>query len=123
MLYPDTVEVLAAQLNVTEWLTCTPVPESAMIFGEPDALLVTLTEPVSLPAAFGLKITLKVVFCPSLRVTGVPVPVRLKPLPVALICETVTLEFPELVTVTLCVAEDPALTFPKAMLVVLNVSV
>lgn len=123
MLYPETVEELAIQLNVTEWFTCTPVPESAMVLGEPEALLVTLTEPTSLPAAFGVKITSKVIFCPELRVTGVPAPVRLKPLPVALICDTVTPAFPELVTVTLCVAEDPALTLPNARLVLLNVNV
>lgn len=94
-----------------------------MAFGEPDALLVTVTDPLSLPAALGLKITSNIMFWPAFRVTGVLAPVKLKPLPVSVICETVTLEFPELVIVTLCVAEDPVLTFPKAMFAVLNVNV
>jgi len=120
MLYPDTVEVLADQLNVTEWLTCAPVPDSAMVLGD-DAVLVTVTEPVSLPATLGLKITLNVVLCPALRLTGVLAPVIANPVPLSLICEIVTFEFPEFVKVTFCVAVDPIFTFPKAILVVLKV--
>jgi len=114
--------VLVVQLNVTEWLVCTPFPESAMVLGEPDAVLVTVTELVSLPAALGLKIALNVIPCPGLRVTGVFAPVKVNAAPFSLMLETVTFEFPELAKVTLCVAEDPAFTFPKEMLVVLNVN-
>ena len=114
--------MLVVQLNVTEWLVCTPIPESVMVLGEPDAVLVTVTEPLSLPAAPGLKITLNVILCPGLRVTGVFAAVKVNAAPFSLMLETVTFEFPELVTVTLCVAEDPAFTFPKEMLVVLKVN-
>ena len=94
-----------------------------MLLGEPDAVLVTVTEPLSLPAALGLNTTLKPIFWPALRVTGVLAPLRLNPVPLSLICDTVTLAFPEFVNVTLCVAEDPAFTLPKAIFVVLNVNV
>ena len=94
-----------------------------MLFGEPDAVLVTVTEPVLLPAALGLNTTLKPIFWPALSVTGVLAPLRLNPAPLSLICDTVTFVFPEFVNVTFCVAEDPAFTLPKAIFVVLNVNV
>jgi hypothetical protein len=53
-------------------------------------------------------------------VTGVLAPLRLKPGPFSVICETVTFELPEFVSITLCVADDPALTFPKARVVALS---
>jgi len=121
-LYPDTAEELALQLNVTEWLNCTPVPDSTIVFGEPGALLVTVTVPALLPAVAGLKSTLNDVLCPALKVIGVPAPVTLNPAPLSLICEMVTFAFPESVKVTFCVADDPVFTFPNVMFVVLKVS-
>ena len=94
-----------------------------MVLGEPLALLVTVTVPVSEPAAVGENRTLKVRFCPAVRVTGVPAPLRVKPAPASVMLDMVTLEFPVLVTVTLSVEEDPAFTFPNARLLVLNESV
>lgn len=55
--------------------------------------------------------------------TGVPAPLSVNPAPFSVICDTVTLALPELVTVTLCVDELPVFTFPKATLVVLKESV
>ena len=100
-----------------------PVPERAMVVGEPVALLATVTVPLSEPAAVGENTTLKVSFCPAVTVTGVPAPLRVKPEPVSVMLEMLTLEFPVLVTITVCVADDPAFTLPNATLVVLNVSV
>ena len=60
-MYPETADVLAVQLNVTVWLVARPVPESGIVFGEPVALLVTVTDPLSAPAAVGAKFTLNVV--------------------------------------------------------------
>ena len=94
-----------------------------MVAGEPVALLVTLTLPLSVPAAVGENTTPKVRFCPAVSVTGVPAPLREKPLPVSVMLEMVMLEFPVLVTVTFCVEDDPAFTLPKARLVELNDSV
>jgi hypothetical protein len=93
-----------------------------MLLGEFAAALVTVIVPALLPTALGLKITLNDMLCPALTVIGVSDPVKLNPAPLSLICAMVTLEFPEFVKVTLCVAEDPVFTFPKAMLVVLKAS-
>jgi hypothetical protein len=98
------------------------VPERAIVVGEPVALLVTVTAPVALPATGGLKITLKVSCCVGVRVAGALAPLRLNPVPEAAMLETVTLTFPVLVTVSVCVAEVPVLTIPKLRLVVLNES-
>ncbi len=100
-----------------------PVPDSEMVAGEPVALLATDTLPVSEPAAVGENTTLKVKVWPAESVTGVPAPTRLNPAPVSEMLEIVTLEFPLLVTVTVCVADDPVFTLPNARLVVLNASV
>lgn len=86
-------------------------------------MLLTVTEPVALPAALGSKITPNVRLCPAVRVTGVPAPLSVNPAPLSLIWETVTLALPPFVTVTLCVDDDPVFTFPKPRLVVLNVSI
>ena len=93
-----------------------------MLTGEPLAVLATVTVPVSLPAALGLKTTPNVNACPAVSVTGADAPLRLNPVPLSLICETVTFAFPEFVTLTFCVAEDPSFTLPNPIFVVLNVS-
>jgi hypothetical protein len=119
-LYPETAEVLAVHVNATAYVAaCTPVPDSEMVAGDPVALLATVTLPLSLPAAVGLKTTLKVKVWFGARVTGVLDPVILKPVPLWLICEICTLPLPVLVIVTGSVEELPVLTFPKARLVVL----
>ncbi len=116
--------MLAVQDKVTECgAAWTPVPDRAIALGEPVALLVTVTVAVALPAAVGLKITPKVSCCPAVNVTGVPAPVRLNPVPLSAICEIVTLEFPEFVTVTFCVDDEPVFTLPNARLELLNDSV
>jgi hypothetical protein len=120
-LYPETAEVLAFQDSATVCeLTCAPVPERAIVVGEPIALLVTVTAPATLPAAVGLKITLNVSCCVGVSVAGVLAPLRLNPVPEAAMLETVTLTFPVLVTVNVCVADVPVFTLPKLRLVVLN---
>jgi hypothetical protein len=93
-----------------------------IVVGEPVALLVTVTVPLALPAAVGVKITLNVRFCPGVSVTGVPAPLRVNPAPLSVICETVTFEFPALVTVRFSVEDDPVFTLPKPRVVVLKES-
>lgn len=115
--------MLAVHVRVAEWtVASTPVPASAIVLGEPLAVLLTVTEPVALPAALGLKITPKVILCPAVRVTGVPAPLSVNPAPLSVIWEMDTLVLPEFVTVTLCVDDDPVFTFPKPRFVLLNVS-
>jgi len=93
-----------------------------MVLGEPVAVLVTVTVPLTFPAVVGAKMTLNVRVCAGLSVTGVPAPVRLNPAPLSVICDIVTFALPELVTVTVCVDDDPAFTFPKPKLDVLKES-
>lgn len=101
-------------------VVATPVPESAIVFGEPLALLATMTLPVTLPAEIGLNNTPNVKVCVDDNVSGVPAPLSAKPVPLLEICEMVTFELPTLVTVTLCEAELPSFTLPKLTLLVLN---
>lgn len=118
------MEVLALQDSATVWeLACAPVPDRAIVAGEPVALLLTVTVPVTLPAAVGLKITLKVRLCAGVNVAGMPGALRLNPVPVAAMLEMVTLAFPVLVTMTVCVADVPVLTLPKLRFVLLSESV
>lgn len=60
----------------------TPVPESGTTLGEFEALLVSERLPLTLPAAAGAKLTLKVPVWLAVSVKGRVGPVKLKPLPV-----------------------------------------
>ena len=79
----------------------TPVPDSATFNVGLLALLRIARFPVAEPAVVGAKITLTDLLCPAASVKGnVNVP-RLKPVPVIVACETVTLVPPVLVMFTL----------------------
>lgn len=96
------------------WLAvAAPVPESATTSGEFVALLTTVTLPGKLPVEVGANVRLKEVDCPAARLTGSVIPLVLKLVPVALICEMETLEFPLFEIVTLCVALVPVVRLPK----------
>jgi hypothetical protein len=97
-----------------------PLPESAIVAGEPVALLVIVTLPLTLPALVGVKMTLMVSFCEGVKVTGTLAPLSEYPAPFAAIWETCTLELPVLVTVTVCVELVPVFTFPKLTVFVLS---
>ena len=64
-----------------------------------DAFDVIVTLPLPLPADAGVKLTLKLALCPAPSVTGVVIPLRVKPVPLIPICEMMTLDPPVLVTV------------------------
>jgi hypothetical protein len=122
-LYPDTVDVLAVQLSVTECATgWTPVPDREIAARELVALLVTVTVPGRLPAAAGVKVTFSVATCPGVTICPVLTPLAAYPAPEMLTPETVTFEFPALVKVTLRMLLLPRLTFAKFKLVVLALS-
>jgi hypothetical protein len=72
-----------------------------------------VTLPERLAAVAGANITLNVVDCPAARASGTVKPATLNPVPLSLICETVTLEFPVFVTLTLCVVLVPVAMLPK----------
>ena len=99
-----------------------PVPLSAIVSGEPGALLVMEAVPLALPVAEGANCAVKVVFCPAASVSGRDKPLMLKPVPEALAAERVTLAVPELVNVTVCDPLLPTRTFPKLTLAGLAVS-
>ena len=84
-----------------------------MIWGEFVALLVIVTAPESGPVMAGANVVVNVLVCPAAIVNGNAAPLTVNPAPLALICVTVTLEFPVFVSVTLCVALVPVVRLPK----------
>ena len=60
----------------------TPVPVTGIVKVGLDAVEVMVTSPLALAADVGANLTLKVVLCPAVRVSGVEIPLRLKPVPV-----------------------------------------
>src|SRR5579859_8105957 len=114
MLYPTTTDVLAVQLRAAECCTATPVPESDTDSGEFEALLVMTTPPaVSEPALVGANITFIGTEAPGVRTRPFEIPLTLRPAPLIVTLEIITLAAPELVTVVLCVLLLPTFTFPK----------
>ena len=60
-----------------------PVPDKGIVRVGFEALEVTVTLPLALPAAAGVKVTVKPALCPAVSVTGVVIPLRLNPVPLA----------------------------------------
>lgn len=109
MLGNVTLDGLAVSVNVA----ATPVPDSGIESGEFGALLEMEMEPLAEPAVVGSKATLNVRFCPALMVTEGVSPVMLKPAPVTVAAEIVSVELPPFVSVTGVVFVLPVVTFPK----------
>ena len=89
------------------------MPLKVIVTGELVALLTTVMVSERLPAEAGANLTLKDVDCPAARVAGSVIPLVLKPVPVALICEMETLEFPVFEIVSVWLAVEPVATLPK----------
>jgi hypothetical protein len=122
-LYPDTTEVLAVQVSVTECaIGWTPVPVSDTGAGELVALLATVAVPGRLPVVDGVNVTFRVATCPGVNICPVETPLAAYPAPEMLTPETVTFEFPALVNVTGRMLLLPILTLAKFKLVVLALS-
>jgi hypothetical protein len=121
-LYPATVDVLGVQLRATDGLAvCTPAPDRAIVAGEFVALLATVTLPGKLPAAVGVNVASNVAVCPGVRIKPAETPLIEKEAPEALTFDTVTLELPAFVRVTLNELLFPITTFPKLKLGALEV--
>lgn len=60
-----------------------PVAVSGMVSVGFDAVEVTVTLPLTLPAAEGVRLTLKVAVCPAVNVAGVVIPLTPNPVPLA----------------------------------------
>jgi hypothetical protein len=80
--------------------------------GDLAASLVTETLPLTDPVVVGAKVTVKVVLCPAVKLNGVVSPLVVKPTPVTISCEILTLELPGLVRVTDLLLLLPMFTFP-----------
>jgi hypothetical protein len=60
-----------------------PVPDKGIVRDGFEAFEVTVTLPLALPAAAGVNVTEKLALCPAVNVTGVVIPLRLNPVPLA----------------------------------------
>jgi hypothetical protein len=80
-------------------------------------LLETEIEPVSVPAAVGLNVAVNVALPPAAIVDDGDILETLKPVPVADIDETVTLEVPPFFRVIVCELEVPVAMLPNGTLV------
>ena len=76
----------------------TPVPERGMVKVGFDAFETTVIVPLALPAAVGVKVTLKLAVAPAARLSGVLIPLSVNPLPLTVAEEIVTAVPPVLVT-------------------------
>ena len=95
----------------------TPVADTGMVRVEFVALELTVTLPLTAPAAVGTNETLNVAVWPPLSVNGAEIPLTLKPAPVIPTCDTVMLEAPVLVMVSGSELWLPIVTLPKLRLV------
>jgi hypothetical protein len=120
---PSVVPTLV-KLGATQVLKfdCTPVPVMEIVAGELVALLATVTPPVTLPVDAGAKVTFKAADCPGARTVPEDTLLVLKPAPVALTLEMLTLAEPEFFSVTPSVLLPLVSMFPKLKLVGLTVS-
>jgi len=99
------------------WPDVAPVPDSGTFSEALDAFDVIAMLPLTAVPEVGAKTILKVTLWPTLRVVGKVKPLAVKPAPVVLAAEIVTLDPPELVSVSVFVCELPTGTLPKARLV------
>ena len=97
-----------------------PVPLRLIDAVAGEALSLTVTVPVALPAVVGSNSTVSVAVDPGFSVTGVLTPDSLKPVPDTVTPLTVSADVPDDVSVTVSVAGSLTVTFPNATLVVLT---
>jgi len=95
---------------------CVPVPFKGIASGEPGASLTIETLPVRLPTEAGANFAENEVLCPGFKVSGADTPVRVKPVPEAVMPEMLAAVVPELVKVNTCVPVLPTRTLPKLKL-------
>lgn len=111
------VKLMLASVGVTTAAAvAVPVPDRAMSAVLLDPEKPREIRPVTAPAVVGANFTPKVVVWPEVKVSGTLSPVMLKPVPVTLACEMVTLEPPVFCRVSVWVALLPSATEPKLKL-------
>jgi len=113
-LYPAIRDALAIQVKETECVTVVvPVPDNEAVAGLFPALLEMVAVPFTAPLEVGENVTATEVEPPAATLNGVAA-LMLKPAPVTLIDETLTLAVPELESFRFCELLVPTVTFPKA---------
>ena len=117
LLVPVVTLPKAALVGVADNWGCVPVPLKLIDVGEFGALLTIEMLPLALPADVGANLALNVVLSPAPNVRGVVIPVVLKPAPVAVTAEIVTVAVPPFVRVMVCELLVPVATLPNAALV------
>jgi hypothetical protein len=100
----------------------TPIPDKGKFKVEFEAFETKATLPLEPPVDWGAKITEKLTLCPAPSVRGKAMPFRVKPGPLRVAWEIVTLDGPELFKTALSVSLLPTWTFPKLRLLGLTVS-
>ena len=89
------------------WPGVFPAPDRGTFSAELDAFEVIARLPLAVPPDVGVKVTPKLTLWPTLKVAGKVKPLAVKPEPVTLAAEIVTLAPPELVRVSVIVWELP----------------
>jgi hypothetical protein len=105
------------ELSPRTRVAATPVPLRETASGELGALLTSVIDPVTLPAAPGPNTALNVAALPAAMVTGAVIPVVLKPAPETVTEEIVTDALPPFVRLMVCELFVPVVTLPKAAVV------
>lgn len=102
---------------LSERVAAVPVPVSEMVICAGEPFVFSVIEPVEEPAVVGVKTALKFNVAPAAIVLDVVNPETLKPDPLALTCEKVSVAFPLFFSVTTLESLFPSTTLPKATLV------
>jgi len=116
-LSPSTTFPKLLLVGLPDIRSVTPVPESETLAGEFSAVLLTEAVPVMLPAAVGVKLTLKTALWSANSVMGSEGPLTANPAPVTVVCKSVTGPMPVLATLKVWLLELPTVTPPKLKLV------
>ena len=100
-----------------------PTPETGTVNVASEALEARVRLPFEVPDVEGANCTLKLALCPTARVAGALMPVRVYPAPLILAREILTLALPVFVTVPKIVWVLPTVTLPKLRLARLDARV
>jgi hypothetical protein len=114
-LTEEKLKLVGVAVMVT--VPATPEPLRATVVGEFGALLEIVTVPESVPDVVGANNTLNVALWPAASDAGVLSPLTLKLVPLAVICASVKVAVPVLVSVNVWDLVCPSTTLPKLKLV------
>jgi hypothetical protein len=106
---PGTATVVGFAVSVPTGATAVPLNGICKLGF--DAFDVTVTVPGNVPAAVGAKLTVNVVLCPGVSVTGGAIPEMLNPAPDSATAEIVVFTPPVFVRVSVCPGVWPVVIF------------